>query len=98
VGRHKPKKVLQVGHGVEGGSGLGAGQRTGGGKDTVIDTVTVVEQVANGYLELFLLDGGHALRCGGAVYGRMVESRAGDAANLTPWGPRRWSKASMWPG
>ncbi len=83
MGGHEPQETLQVGHGVEGGSGLCAGQRAGGGKSPAVDTAPIVEEIAYCYLELFLLRsgggwggiGGCVLRGGRAVNGRVIDGR-----------------------
>jgi hypothetical protein len=35
--------MIHIGHGRKGGSGLCAGQRTCGGKDATVDTLTIIE-------------------------------------------------------
>ncbi len=94
VGRHESQEAFQVGHGVKGGRGLCAGQRAGGGKDAAVNAASVVEQVGNGYLELFLLGsgggrgrvGGRALRCRRAVDGGMIDG--GGCGLLDPIGAK----------
>ncbi len=94
MGRHESQEALQVCHGVLGGSGLGAGQRAGGGENTAVNTAAVIKQVANGYLQLLLLGGGggwgrvrgSALRRRRAVDGGMVDGRG--CGRLDPVGAK----------
>ncbi len=58
VSGRKAQKAVQVGHGRQGGVGLCAGQRTGGGEDATVDTSTIIQEIAYGYLQLLLLGGG----------------------------------------
>jgi hypothetical protein len=71
VGGDKPKEAVQIDHVCMGGNGLCAGQRTGGGEDTTVDTSTIIEEIAYGYLQLLLLGGGSGRGgIGGGVLGR----------------------------
>ena len=95
VGSHESQKAFQVGRCVKGGSGLCAGQRAGGGKDAAVNAASVVEQVANGYLKLFLLGSGggrkrvggsSALRCRRAGDGGMIDG--GGCGRVDPVGAK----------
>jgi hypothetical protein len=46
VGGHEAEQPLQCGHGREGSLGLGAGESTGSGENTPIDTPPVIQEVA----------------------------------------------------
>ena len=77
MGCDKAKETVEVGHGGTGGSGLGAGQRTGGGKHATVDASTVIQEIANCYLQLLLLGGGGGEGGigGGVLRGRRAEDR-----------------------
>ena len=85
MGCDKAKETVEICHGGTGGSGLGAGQRTGGGEHATVDAATVIQEIANGYLQLLLLSGGGGggrigggvLRCRGAEDRGMVDGRGG---------------------
>ena len=66
------KKAVQVGHGRQSGMGLCAGQRTGSGEDATIDAPRVVQEIADCYLQFFLLGRGSGWGgiCGGVLRGR----------------------------
>ena len=55
VSRHEPEQALQRGHGHKGSLGLGAGEGAGGGEYSSIDAPPVIEEVADGDLELLFL-------------------------------------------
>ena len=66
----KSKEAVQVGHGRKRGGGLCAGQRTSGGQDAPVKASTIVKEIADRYLQLFLLGGGGGWRrIGGGVLG-----------------------------
>jgi hypothetical protein len=72
VGGHEAEQSLQSGHGREGSLGLSAGESTGSGEHPPIDTPPVIQEVADGDLQvLFLAQGGWGGRAGGrALRGR----------------------------
>ena len=55
VGRHEPEQAFQRSHGRKGSLGLGAGEGAGGGEHSPIDAPPVIQEVADGDLELLLL-------------------------------------------
>ena len=66
----KSKEAVQVGHGRKRSGELCAGQRTSGGQDAPVNASTIVEEIADRYLQLFLLGGGGGWRrIGGGVLG-----------------------------
>ena len=81
VHRRKAKKTVQVGHGREGGGGLCAGQRTGGGEEAAVHTAPVIQEIAYCYLQLLPLgsgggwgvNGGGRLRGGRTVNGGVID-------------------------
>ncbi len=52
VSRDISQKTLELGHGVSGDAGLGAGEVAGGGQDPPVDAPAIVQQIAYGYLKL----------------------------------------------
>jgi hypothetical protein len=58
----KSKEAVQVGHGRKRGGGLCAGQRTSGGQDAPVNASTIVKEIADRDLQLFLLGGGGGWR------------------------------------
>jgi hypothetical protein len=57
VSRDISQQTVELGHGVGGGAGLGAGEVTGGGQDPPVDAPAIVQQIAYGYLKFFALGG-----------------------------------------
>ncbi len=72
VCRNIPQQTVQVGHGVSGGAGLGAGEVAGGGENPPVDAPAIVQQIAYSYLQFFAL-------------GRCSEGR-GDRSEVGRWG------------
>ena len=58
MGGHEPEQALQRSHGRKGSLGLGAGEGAGCGEHSPIDAPPVIQEVADGDLELLLLSQG----------------------------------------